>query len=413
MSDVVVVGAGLSGLVSALKVARSGASVTLITKGIGGIQLGQGTIDILGYAPERVTAPLDELSRWASANPEHPYAVLSADRVVASINFLTSEVPELFTGPVEQNHLLATPVGAIRPTALIQKTMAAGECVAGAQFVFVGLRQLKDFWPELIAGNIARTPVGGGTISARAAWLDLPARTGEVDSSPLSYARALDDTEYRKRFISELRKVVRPGESVGLPGILGVNNPGVHQEIQDELGQPVFEISTIPPSVPGMRLNEALTRLVKAARVRFVLGSAITGKVVEGERVVALEAGTAGRTTTYRGDNFVFAPGGFESGALEVDSYLNITEPALGLPLVKPVGEPTVYDAFADQPVFSAGVRVDSKMRVLGDGGEPLFANLYAAGGILAGAQRWKEKSGDGIALASAVTAANEIIGGN
>jgi len=48
MRDVVVIGAGLAGLAAAIKAADSGLSVTLVTKGVGGIQLGTGTVDILG-----------------------------------------------------------------------------------------------------------------------------------------------------------------------------------------------------------------------------------------------------------------------------------------------------------------------------------------------------------------------------
>ena len=40
MRDVVVIGAGLAGLAAAIKAADAGLSVTLVTKGVGGIQLG-------------------------------------------------------------------------------------------------------------------------------------------------------------------------------------------------------------------------------------------------------------------------------------------------------------------------------------------------------------------------------------
>ena len=62
MRDVVVIGAGLAGLAAAIKAADAGLSVTLITKGVGGIQLGTGTVDILGYGPDPVEAPLDAIT---------------------------------------------------------------------------------------------------------------------------------------------------------------------------------------------------------------------------------------------------------------------------------------------------------------------------------------------------------------
>lgn len=408
----VVVGAGLAGLVSAIRLRQAGMDVTLVTKGIGGIQLGQGTVDVLGYTPERVLAdPLAAVTAYGAAHPRHPYAVLTADDVRDGAEFLQSLLPDIFVGDLTRNYLLPTAIGALRPTALPQASMVEGECTPGKKMVFVGLRQLKDFWPELVAGNVARTELpGGGRVSTRAAWLDLPARDGEVDSTPLYYARALDDPTYRKRFVAELRRVVEPGETVGLPGVLGLATGRVFEDIASQLGQPVFEIATIPPSVPGMRINDTLTRLAKDARVHIVLGSPVLHATTDGGRIASLTVGTTGRPTTFPAEHFVFAPGGFESGGIEVDSYMKVSEPALGLPLWVPDGDLVVPDHNADQPLFTAGVRFDSDMRVLDAAGDVVHDNLHVAGGILAGASRWREKSGEGIALASAVRAADAIL---
>lgn len=63
---VVVIGSGLAGLTTALRLRRGGARVTLVTKGVGGLQLGQGTIDILGYTPDRVEKPYQAVQEFAS-----------------------------------------------------------------------------------------------------------------------------------------------------------------------------------------------------------------------------------------------------------------------------------------------------------------------------------------------------------
>lgn len=414
MTDhVVVVGAGLTGLVSAIRLREAGIEVSLVTKGIGGFQLGQGTIDVLGYAPQPVTGPLMEAVReFAGHNPYHPYAILGPDPVRAGVDYLRTLIPHLIAGDLNHNYFLPTPVGALRPTALPQPSMVEGECVSDKRMVLVGLRQLKDFWPELIAGNLARTDLpDGGRLDARHAWIDLPAREGEVDSSPLTYARAMDDPVYRSRFVAELRRVVEPGETVGVPGVLGLTDSNAWLDIQEQLGQPVFEISTIPPSVPGMRLNDELTKIAKDARVNFILGSPVSGAVTSGERITALRTETAGRATEIPCDHVIFVPGGFESGAISVDSFLRVSEPALGLPVWKPDGPLVVEDPFAAQPLFGAGVRVDDQMRVLGADDQPVYENLHAAGGILAGAFRWMEKSGEGIALASAMRSVDSILG--
>lgn len=407
MRDVVVVGAGLSGLVAAIRLARAGKSVTLVNKGMGGIQLGQGTVDVLGYGPQRITEPLAELPAFVDANPEHPYATLTAGDVSAGVQALLDEVPDLLVGTPERNVVLPTPVGALRPTAVLQPSMLAGVAEPGKKYVFVGLKQLKDFWPELIAGNVNRAE----GLSARAAWLSFPARKGEVDSTPLAYARAMDDPDYRARFASELKRLVEPGEVVGLPGVLGLTSPNAWADIQDRVGQPIFEISTIPPSVPGMRLNDALVKTAKELRIRTVLGSQVLGPIFGGKRLQAVTIGTAGHPVQVSAEHFVFAPGGFESGALQIDSYMNVSEPALGLPVWVPDGPLFVGDHNAPQPAFFGGVKTDERLRPLDANGDVVYENLHAAGGILAGAQRWREKSGEGIALASAIRATDSILG--
>ena len=45
-----VIGAGIAGLTAAIRLREAGHQVTLMSKGIGGLQLSQGSIDVLGYA---------------------------------------------------------------------------------------------------------------------------------------------------------------------------------------------------------------------------------------------------------------------------------------------------------------------------------------------------------------------------
>ena len=75
-------------------------------------------------------------------------------------------------------------------------------------------------------------------------------------------------------------------------------------------------------------------------------------------------------------------------------------------------GEPLVHGDYwgPEQPLFRVGVRVGRDMRVLDGAGVVVHPNLYAAGGVIGGTSRWAEKSGDGIALGSAVLAADSIL---
>ncbi|MDR1852542.1 MAG: glycerol-3-phosphate dehydrogenase subunit GlpB [Propionibacteriaceae bacterium] len=439
----VVIGAGLAGLVSAIRIKQSGQDVVLLTKGIGGIQLGQGTVDVWGYkeaasvpgsdpnpnndghdhslpgAPfisgkerysERVVNPFVAVREAA---PTHPYHAIGIDNVKRGLDYLLELLgPEYLAGSLE-NALLPTAVGALRPTLLYPPSMVAGVAKAGAKWVIVGIKQLKDFGAALIAGNLARAELpGGGKLDVRSAVIDFPAREGEVDSAGFTFAKALDNPETRRRFAAALKAVVQPGEAIGLPAVLGLKDPNVHRELQAQIGAEVFEIPLPPPSVPGMRMNEQLTEIAKAEGVRIVIGSKVNGFTAEDGVVVSVSAETAGKPREYKADHFVYAPGGFESGALRMDSHYNTAEQLFNLPLagLDDVQHLITEDYWGDpQAVFKIGVNVDTSMRPL-DGLTPVYSNLHAAGGILGGSHRWKEKSGEGIALGSAIAAADAVI---
>ena len=410
MTNTVVIGAGLSGLVAAIRLARGGRTVTLLTKGLGGLQLSQGTIDVLGYAPERVDAPIDAT---ASLPATHPYKVLGPAAITAGIAYVQELLGDLLVGNADRNVLLPTAVGALRPTCLIPPSMTAGVVTGGIRYVLVGFRQLKDFYPKLCAGNLERqTTPAGDQITARGVILDLPAIDDMADSSALAYARALDDPSYRTKLAAVLKPMLEDGEVVGLPAILGHRDHGAHRHLEELLGHAVFEVPLPPPGVPGIRLNEALTTLAKEAGVRIVAGAKVVGFESADGRIVSVGQATAGRVRQYAADAFVYAPGGFESGALAMDSYGTVTESTFGLPLHGLGPDLVTAEDPGNQALFRVGVGVDSGMRVVDTAGHAPYSNLYAAGGILAGALRWTEKSGEGIALASAVVAADSILKG-
>lgn len=398
MNDVVVIGLGLAGLSAALRLAEAGRRVRLVAKGEGGLQLSQGTIDILGYAPERLTKPLDAIETLA---PSHPYAHIGAGLVGEAAMWLRDRLgPELLEGDPEHNFLLPTAVGSLRPTALAQPTMVAAH--GASSYAVVGVRQLKDFPADLLAGNLG----------CQARWVDLEARRGEADPSGLIYARALERPEFATRFANAVAAAATDGEVILLPAVLGLT-PGTWRRIAAKVGRQIAEVPLPPPSVPGIRLQNALLAKAKAAGVRVIIGSPVTGFVADGDRIAAVHMAAAGGTRELAADSFVFAPGGFTSGALSVDSRGAITEKVFGLPLTATDANELIGpDYWAPHPLFEVGVRADRAGRPIDADGNVVHPNLYLAGDIIAGAERWAEKSGEGIALASAVRAAASIIGG-
>lgn len=412
MKDALVIGAGIAGFAAALRLVEGGADVTLVTKGIGGLQLSQGTIDLLGYTPERVTNPVTAIPQHVAARPGHPYRHFTGEEVAAAATWMRDLLgPDLLVGEPTSNYLLPTAVGALRPTAIAQPSMVAGEPAAGKRFAIVGLGRLKDFSAPLIAANLSRQTAADGTpIEARALSVDLEIREGEADTSGVNHARAFDGSCVRKALVNALKPLLEDGEIVGLPAVLGLNDPNAWKRLAEELGHEVFEIALQPPSVPGMRLNQALTQMAKE-RVRFVTGVQIVGFDTEDGRITSVTLNTPGRPKKVAARNIILAAGGFESGALEVDSFGEVRDTVLDLPLIGTDGQLLHADFWGDeQPLFLAGFDVDAQMRVLDADKKPAYTNVFAVGGNQAGATRWREKSGEGIALVTALRAADTIL---
>jgi glycerol-3-phosphate dehydrogenase subunit B len=405
--DVVVIGAGTAGLVAGARLAQAGARVCVIAKGIGSTHLSPATIDVLGYAPERVTKKLGKsLSDLISARPDHPYALVGSETLAEAIGWFTQTVADgplpgyAYTGNPERNLLFPSALGGLRPSALVPETMAAGDSAQLGRVCIVGTPALRDFHPSLCAANL--TTAG---IEARAVNLEL--KLDRADANALGIARRFDDARWRAQFAAELSPALRAEEHVGLPAMLGLRDPhGVLVDLEQRLGRRVFEIPTLPPSVPGIRLYEILRSALRAAGGRLVLGPEVMTHRRDGDRVVSVSAGSAGRDVSYAAPWFVLAAGGFASGAIELDSHWVTHERVLGLPLrgLPDTGEPRFAGNYLDeQPMARVGVAVDGELRAEG------VDNVVVAGAALPGAVPWREHSGEGIALASGYRAAQVV----
>ena len=410
--DAIVVGIGLAGLTAAVRLAEAGAQVAILAKGIGATHLGPCTIDALGYDPDPVERPAEAIRRLVAERPDHPYAVAGPDVLAAAIEWLRTSVaegplaPYAFTGGLEENLRLPTAVGVLKPTAAVPETMAGGDLREGGDVCVVGFRALKDFHPALLAGNLSRLD----GISARSLLLDHVPQ-GRADVNSLGYARAFDDARFRAEVAAAVASRAGSADRVAFPAVLGIKDPHTAwMDLQDKLGRPVFEVPTLPPSVPGMRVFATLRERLRRSGGAAILNAVVHGAETDAARVTAVRARIGLRDAVHRARVVVLATGGFADGGLELDSRWQARETALGLPVrgMPESGEPRFRPGyFDDHPIARAGVAVDAGLRPVGTSGVPIYQNVLAAGATLAGAEPWREKSGDGISLATGHRAAD------
>ena len=140
-----------------------------------------------------------------------------------------------------------------------------------------------------------------------------------------------------QRFARELAKLARPGERIGLPAVVGLDN---HAAAMDALRQAtqasIFEIPTLPPSVSGIRLHRALRSRLDALGVRVEVGMDIIGFHAEHGEIRWVETETSSRPMRHRAARFLLATGGVLGGGFTGDAGGRFTEDVFDLPLTAP-----------------------------------------------------------------------------
>jgi glycerol-3-phosphate dehydrogenase subunit B len=406
--DAVVIGAGVAGLTAAARLAEGGARVCVVAAGVGSTHLAPATVDVLGYDPDRVEEPERALPGFVAANPQHPYALLGVDSIRTALEWFADRIARhspgdyRYVGGLQRNFLLPTAVGVARPSAMVPETMAAGELRDRSSIRLVGFRVLRDFHASLCAANVALLG-----IEARAVELDIDVE-GRPEANAVGLARRFDDPAFRTEFAAQLGPSLSE-ERVGLPAVLGLRDGhGAWSDLQRRLGRPVFEIPTLPPSAPGIRMFNALRATLRAAGGRLVLGSRVIGPERDRKRVTALRAEASGHEVLYEADSVVLATGGFASGGIAMDSRWQTRETVLDLPLrgAPSAGRPRFDPQYlAQQPLGATGVAVDASLRPEGT------ENVVVAGAALGGTHAWRQGCGEGVSLASGYRAAELLLG--
>lgn len=407
-NDILVIGAGLAGLTAAWQAAGRGKNVRLISKGWGATHWHAGCVDVLGYWPvgsdTAVASPAQAIPTLLQDNPNHPYALVGQEQLAAALTALKNlcaAADYQLEGSLTKNWLLPSGVGTHRPTCLAPVTMTAGDLTSREPMLIVGFKQLVDFYPNLVADNLTQTG-----IPAEHVTLDLPTLAQRHNTTAVNLAEMMEQDAFRDEVATAVRPHLGSAARVGFPAVLGLAQAtAVHRDFQKRLGLPVFEIPGLPPSVAGIRLHRILKEAIEKKGGRVFAGVEAMGCETENGRITAVISETASRPRHHRYQHYVLATGGILGGGITTNHRAEVREVIFDLPLNVPENRLAWFrrDFMDDRghPIYRTGIVVNEQFQPANGDGRARYQNLFAAGTTLAHCEAIRERSFDGIALAT------------
>jgi glycerol-3-phosphate dehydrogenase subunit B len=178
--------------------------------------------------------------------------------------------------------------------------------------------------------------------------------------------------------------------------------------IEDRMECPVFEIPTIPPSMPGRRLFNHLKNRFRQKGGVIYWGWPVVGVEISGRKIEAVIAESQGRPNSLNAKAFILATGSFVGGGLHANRD-NIEEKVFHLPVFLPGKRETWFDHdyfSLNHGIGQAGVAVRSDFRPV----DCPWDNVFVCGAVLAHTETLKNGCGHGFALATGQAAARSCL---
>ncbi|HEX3015583.1 MAG TPA: anaerobic glycerol-3-phosphate dehydrogenase subunit GlpB [Desulfobacteria bacterium] len=410
MWDAVIIGGGLSGLVTGISAAERGKRVLIITKGASSLNYATGALDF------------GDVQRLANT-PKHPYTLLSNALIQKSFTYFKRLFPE-YTGKWGQATDVLTPFGEFRSASLAPRGFEASRLKSAGRVLVIAPAGLKDFFPSLIIANLQRSlpmaVVTGLPVKPErfAPWLTAGKSIQGVD-----YANFWDTAMGRQslgqffgRIEKEMKKealslaVVFPSLSARFcdTSTAAMQSSGSLPDcIQAEVSFPVVEMTAFPPTAAGRALATALVHKFKDLGGELLQGVEVTGADMQSGECRRILVQSKGKTIRISARHYVLASGGTFSGGIEVDNR-GAAEKVFGLPLYVP-DDWTRTEFLGEQPYAKVGVEVDKNLRPLRPNGQVAVNNVMVTGRMLAHWDPWLEKCGGGVSLASGYLAGGLI----
>lgn len=411
--DTVIIGGGLAGLICGIRLQKAGKKCAIISAGQSAMHFSSGTFDLLGRMPDG-TPVSDPLEAVRKLDKDHPYSIIGAETVVG----YAAEVPGFLDscgikvkGNNETNSWRITPTGERKPAWLTLSDftpLSSKDERIGTKALIVNILGYLDFNTKFLADSFERQ----GTI-CRISSIKLEEmerlRKNPSEMRSTNIARVMDRDGVWEKAADQVKTMIKDEDVVVLPAVFGLKNAKTVDMIREKIGVKTVFVATMPPSVPGIRSQMTLKAEFERNGGRFFLGDNVLEADFNDDGSVKSIATSNFDDIRVYADDFVLATGSFFSKGL-IATPEKVYEPVFGADLTYADKRDGWFDRnfWNRQNYISFGAKVSGTLNAFINGKE--ISNLYAIGSLIGGANTLYEGCGGGVAIISALKAADIIL---
>ena len=403
--DTIIIGGGLCGLVAGIELSRKGQKCLIVSSGQSALHFFSGSFELCSLADD----PFDAIS---SMDEAHPYSKMGIERVKRGsemVKALFKEVGITLKGVKASNHWRITPLGGLKRSWLTMDeyaTLPSGGQVPWKKVSILNIDGFLDFHPSYIAAGLE--DMGVETIIKSVSMPELEhLRLNPTEMRSTNIAKTLTD-DLVGTLAARINEFAKDADAVLMPAVIGLTGCADVVRLKEKVDRPLYFIATLPPSVPGIRMQLMLKRHFQKLGGTYMLGDSVTAGEFEDNRLVSVTTQNHGEVR-FEADNFILASGSFFSKGLVADID-GVREPIFGLDTDSVADRPGWYrkNMFEAQPYMNFGVSTGRDFKTSRNG-VPVD-NLYAAGSVLSGFNALKEGSGAGVSILTALHVSSLIL---
>lgn len=412
--DTIIIGGGISGLISGIQLTKAGQKVAIISSGQSALHFNSGSMALMGRKGNAdVKHPLEAI---AELPENHPYSRIGLDEIktlLPQVKPLFAEAGITLTGSEDTNHYRLTPIGMFKPAWLSMlgyATIEDPKKINWGQVAIANLAGYVDFYPDFLSRGLNAAGIECVTRTFSVPQLDM-LRKSSTEMRATNIARFITGNTIND-LAKELNRIATEtkADTILMPAIIGLFDEEPVKLLREKVIRPLYFVSTMPMSLGGMRAQILLRKYFQQLGGTYFIGDSVVKGNLENGHLTSINTVNLGEMSL-EADNFILATGSFFSHGIE-SNPASIYEPIFGLDVNASSQRAEWYepDLYKDQRYMTFGVKTDNSLRVYKDGKR--IDNLRAIGAVMGGHDALKEESGGGVAILSAMKAASDIING-